>query len=1027
MSEPKFISKELDQKEGLDYSFLKKKGLEHIQELAGENWTDFNQHDPGVTILEQLAYALTELGYRSNLDFKDLLASQKVKPEKDTFYTVSEILPTNPITTTDFRKIVIDRVEGIQNIWILPLNSFTKRRNLKGLYIAFIDVDTTHPDGVDAIRKKTLDLLNHYSNLGEAFEDVYVLKEQEIYVQCEIDLEKNANVERVHSKILFEIEKLITRPLMFYSLNEMLERGHSVNDIFDGPRLLNGFIENDTLLAKDSVFFNSQILNKIRDVEGIKNIKSFNLVVESENRQGVKVYNDYVDILSNKVVNELVAIKWSGVAVLGEKIYTNVNNPTFFKYTNDGIPIQLKQKEVTRILKNLKAKIKVRSSRNKDQEIDFPIPQGVEKPISHYYSIQHQFPNLYGLKKNGYSSKTTPERKAQIFQLKGYLLFFEQVLSNYLEQLSRFNELYGFDKNLDRSYFVQIPWDIPGIYELIGHVDPNLERSEFESRFQLAVEGIMSGIDNFYERRTKFIKHLLARFGDYSYQNTVDRFNYYHSSEENKKLTLEQSIDLLENFHWLSCKKSRSFDHTSIFWEEDKAEFNTMGLVQREKLKTEDISAYPNMSTLEARIRIMIGLDREVTKIGSNLEPMVKFGEGKPLNSLNTILNHYQETKLVYTKRFVETLWVKEASYKNELEEALIEDIKINEDLFINGVSDDNFSITQSPENDNYFILFRQQGDTGNQDKKRFIQVAKNVVEKLNDYFETIPLEEEHIKTVIYAKEKPVYFVEFERDVNGKIIKTPSEIWLVLHVVEDEELAFRTAFTLKNHLVRLNKKSEGFYIVDHILFRPRSPETAMNILLNDPNSDWSFRLTEGYSIDEIEDGVRADIQDIRENAYQLVNKNGRFVIKWKKGNRVIGRCTQKFRSEAEAHSAAEELKIYFANFSDLDIHDSNRVKFKREITNEPHPLNHYSFTLTVFFSNWTARFSDPEFQYYLESLIRQNTPAHIAIQFKWLDLKDMVTFENLYALWLAENRKAEMDFQFLNGLSSQIISFAKVI
>jgi len=78
MADPKFISKELNQKSGLDFHFLKKKGLEYIQQLAGENWTDFNEHDPGVTILEQLVYALTELGYRSSLDFKDLLASQKL-------------------------------------------------------------------------------------------------------------------------------------------------------------------------------------------------------------------------------------------------------------------------------------------------------------------------------------------------------------------------------------------------------------------------------------------------------------------------------------------------------------------------------------------------------------------------------------------------------------------------------------------------------------------------------------------------------------------------------------------------------------------------------------------------------------------------------------------------------------------------------------------------------------------------------------------------------------------------------------
>ena len=33
-----------------------------LQELCGETWTDYNLHDPGVSILEQLCYGLTDLG-----------------------------------------------------------------------------------------------------------------------------------------------------------------------------------------------------------------------------------------------------------------------------------------------------------------------------------------------------------------------------------------------------------------------------------------------------------------------------------------------------------------------------------------------------------------------------------------------------------------------------------------------------------------------------------------------------------------------------------------------------------------------------------------------------------------------------------------------------------------------------------------------------------------------------------------------------------------------------------------------------
>src|SRR5262249_24576430 len=49
----------------MDYARLREEGLALLGRLAGAQWTDFNTHDPGITILEQLCYAITDLGYRT--------------------------------------------------------------------------------------------------------------------------------------------------------------------------------------------------------------------------------------------------------------------------------------------------------------------------------------------------------------------------------------------------------------------------------------------------------------------------------------------------------------------------------------------------------------------------------------------------------------------------------------------------------------------------------------------------------------------------------------------------------------------------------------------------------------------------------------------------------------------------------------------------------------------------------------------------------------------------------------------------
>ena len=54
----------------LDFKALKAEGLAYIQRHSSSEWTNLNPSDPGVTILEQLCYAFTELGYCANFPIK---------------------------------------------------------------------------------------------------------------------------------------------------------------------------------------------------------------------------------------------------------------------------------------------------------------------------------------------------------------------------------------------------------------------------------------------------------------------------------------------------------------------------------------------------------------------------------------------------------------------------------------------------------------------------------------------------------------------------------------------------------------------------------------------------------------------------------------------------------------------------------------------------------------------------------------------------------------------------------------------
>src|SRR5262245_33517462 len=103
----------------MDYATLRQEGIRQLERMAGRQWTDFNTHDPGITLLEQLCYALTDLGYRTAYEIPDLLADGGGDPYSS-LHPPEQILTGAPVTPADLRRLVLD-VEGVKNAWVQPL------------------------------------------------------------------------------------------------------------------------------------------------------------------------------------------------------------------------------------------------------------------------------------------------------------------------------------------------------------------------------------------------------------------------------------------------------------------------------------------------------------------------------------------------------------------------------------------------------------------------------------------------------------------------------------------------------------------------------------------------------------------------------------------------------------------------------------------------------------------------------------------------------------------------------------------
>lgn len=105
---------------------LREQARQRVEALASELWTDYNSHDPGITILEQLAYAITDLGLRTHLPIEDLLASGS----EPSFYTVREVLPNAALTLNDYRRLLLALDDIVRDVQVVTTTS----DRVEGLY-----------------------------------------------------------------------------------------------------------------------------------------------------------------------------------------------------------------------------------------------------------------------------------------------------------------------------------------------------------------------------------------------------------------------------------------------------------------------------------------------------------------------------------------------------------------------------------------------------------------------------------------------------------------------------------------------------------------------------------------------------------------------------------------------------------------------------------------------------------------------------------------------------------------------------
>lgn len=643
MSENKHISisKKIETEDQTDFQFLRKTGIEYIEKLGGKLWTDYNSHDPGITTLEVLSYAITDLGMRMNLNMEDILASNEKENDIHTqFLKATEILPSRPLTELDYRKLFIDinMVSGhkrpIRNCWLVPKNEAlyvdcktgkldfkpigdkTQSFTVKGLYDLYVDyAENINAEGTGCeksnINIKILDRYHANRSLCEDLAEIKEVETQKVAVCARIGLVNKADEELVHAKVLKAVNNYLSPEVHFYSLKQMLEKGLTTDQIFEGPLLDNGFIDTEELensqLRREVRL--SDIVSEIMKIDGIKEIHEISIAGCDSI---IKQNNDWLICIEKGRKPELCEL-------------------SSFSYSKGSLPLNINEKKVQDYLLTLQREEDVLREDAK-QNKELILPQGTSYDIANYATILNEFPDTYGVGISGIIGNVTPEREALAKQLKGYLLFFDQILAGYFKHLEKVKEVLSVNGQLKRTFFTQALKNIKGFDELVSRYDTESDDNLTDSLYE--------ELDNSVERRNEVLDHLISRFAETFSDYTFLMKSLYGKSTD--EIVLRNKENFLKEYTSLSKDRGMGYNYT-LFSDSDLWNTKNISGAQKRIARLLGIKDYTQRNLSQSPVSIIKTKDSEDKDIYSW---KIKDGVGNiMLSSVNTYKIEYAATK----------------------------------------------------------------------------------------------------------------------------------------------------------------------------------------------------------------------------------------------------------------------------------------------------------------------------------------------------------------------------------------------
>ena len=512
------------------YEALRNRAVTSLQALSGEQWTDFNHHDPGITLLDALCFALTENLFGAQQPLVDLLAGPngRIPYRRLGLHAAEEILPCRPCTGMDYMRWLLDRVPG-------ALQAHARLPEGNGLWRMELEVATAQADAAAAAAARA------YWAQRNLCEDLAalpnVLQPRWCTLQLNVSIEGTRAPEEILAELVARCARHVDAAPRRVSLATRLaaeEGGESLADALDGPRMRRGWIDTDSLERdlESRVYF-GDLARIALAIDGVLEVSEISL--------GAEGLDGSTGALPRRGDGWVLCLRWPDKQ---EAMQT-------WQVKRRGNPIGIAHDVLLQRLDDLRRNADGRAADDAPDVTGSPLvrPQGEYLPLDAYVSLHHQLPRIY---RERVDLTGNPIDASDTLQFRAYLALLEQWMAHGDAQTHYLRELYTTGPKPHASYAWQMLGDenIPGLDALY-----TVDREQVR-------DNVFASADDALDRRGRVLDHLLALYGEGCWQGSIRPFGWYFGAEEWRLHLFEQKRLMLLRIATLTRDRHGAIDYS---------------------------------------------------------------------------------------------------------------------------------------------------------------------------------------------------------------------------------------------------------------------------------------------------------------------------------------------------------------------------------------------------------------------------------------------------------------------------------